>query len=396
MPSSLTAAAEALLAADLDPSVTPLVAAAQSHLRAVLSGTPHGRDVALARAARGDTPGEAESEAIFRELLSGDLGEGVAAALLLVLRPTTLAAPTLAGFARVLRDAAIPVRPRLPAGTMIADTCGTGSDGVGTFNVSTTVMFLLAAAGIRVAKHGNRGVTSRCGSADVLEALGVAIDLDAKGVAACIEEAGVGFMFAPKFHPAMAAVQPLRRRLAEEAPPALRGPTVFNVLGPLANPARATRQVIGVYDPALVPTVAEVARRLGLERALVVHGAGGLDEVSTLGPTLVAELQAGEVTSREVTPEQADVPRVADVTVFAGGDAARNAEITRAILSGDDVGPRASLVFLNAAAGLYCCDRVGSLAAGVTEARRLVASGAAREALDTLRETSVALRGSSV
>jgi len=389
---------EALLAADLDPATQPLLARVQRYLRAVGTRSPGDLvGMSLARLAADERLADDDAVALFRSLVGGELPDEQAGALLVALRPAVLPAETLAAFASVLREAAVPVRPRIAPGDPLVDTCGTGSDGLGTFNVSTTIAFVLAAAGVRVAKHGNRAITSRCGSADVLEALGVAIDLDADGVAACIERVGVGFMFAPVFHGALRGVQMLRRRLAEETPVALRQPSVFNVLGPLANPAPVDRQVIGVYDDALVPTVAAAARALGLARALVAHGewAGrpaGLDEFSTAGRTRYVELRDGALREATIAPEDAGLPRATDAADLAGGDPASSAAIVRGLLAGHDRGRRLDLVLLNAGAALYLADRATTVAEGVTLARSLVASSAPLHKLEELRRVSNSLR----
>lgn len=286
----------------------------------------------------------------------------------------------LAGFARVVRARAVPVP--LPAdGPPLIDTCGTGG-GAGTLNVSTAAALVAAAAGLRVAKHGNRAVASRCGSADVLEALGVAIDLPPEGVARSIAETGFGFLFAQKYHRAFSHVAPVRKALAA------RGRrTVFNLLGPLCNPAGARRQVIGVFHRCHVERVARVLGLLGSERALVACGEsseGPVDEVSTFGATSLAEWRDGGVALSRTDPAALGLPRT-EAAEAAGGDAAANAARIERILSGADSGPAADLVAANAAAALLVGDRTAGLAEGVAEARGLLRAGAAARLLDRLR-----------
>jgi len=378
-----------LLDIPFDRAAQPFYARVHDRLRAVAGGAA-GVATAVDRATAAlaaDAPlADADAEAAFREIIAGGIPDEHVGALLLLLRPERLPPATIAAFARVVREVGVHVTPRLAPDAALLDTCGTGSDGAGTFNVSTTVMFVLAAAGVRVAKHGNRAITSRCGSADVLEALGVRTELSPDAVARCIETVGVGFMLAPAFHPALGGVQRIRRALTAEVPPALHARTVFNVLGPLANPAGARRQLVGVYAAALTGKLAHVLALLGAERALVVFG-GGLDELTTTGETLVAELRDGRVRERRVTPEEAGLARVADPGVFAGGDAAENARVLEAILAGE-AGPRADLVALNAAAGLLLADRAATLGEGVVVARALLASGAAARKLEELRRTT--------
>ena len=285
----------------------------------------------------------------------------------------------IVGFARAMREHATPVRPRVSG---LIDTCGTGGDGLHTFNISTTTAFVVAGAGVPVAKHGNRAVSSAAGSADVLEALGVDISLDATDMARCIDEAGVGFLFAQSLHASMRHAGPVRREIGIR--------TVFNILGPLTNPAGATRQLLGVYDPRLAPVMAEVAGRLGAQRVLVVNGHPGMDEVSASGPTTVAEFSAdtGGVEVYEIVPEQVGIARgtLADI---AGGTAAENADIVRWILEGE-VSPRRDVVTMNAAAALLAAGKATDLAEGVALARESIDSGRALAALERLVAVSAA------
>jgi anthranilate phosphoribosyltransferase len=256
----------------------------------------------------------------------------------------------------------------------LLDTCGTGGDGAGTFNISTTVAFIAAGAGAAVAKHGNRAVSSRSGSADVLEALGVRTDLKPARAARCVEELGVGFLFAPSHHPGFARVGPVRRQLGAR--------TVFNLLGPLANPAGAPRQLLGVYAVALVRPVAEALRALGAERAFVVSSRDGLDEVSLSGSTVVASLRAGRVSVSEITPEAVGLRR-RPLSALAGGAAKLNAKILRAVLSGDAGAPRDACL-LNAAAALQAAGLAQSWREGLALAAESVDSGRALAALEAL------------
>jgi anthranilate phosphoribosyltransferase len=279
----------------------------------------------------------------------------------------------IVGCAEAMREAAVCLD--VPADGLV-DTCGTGGDGAGTFNISTAAALVAAGAGVPVAKHGNRSVSSSCGSADVLEALGVTLLNDHERLATCLEQAGITFMFAPFQHPAMQHAAGPRRELA------LR--TIFNLLGPLTNPAGARRQVVGVYDPALVPVLAEVLGRLGAERALVVHGAGGIDELSTLGPSNMAEWDGCRIQVYEVDPEALGID-VALPHQIAGGAAEHNAARIQGILDGER-GPAADIVLLNAAAAIYVGGLAEDLDEGLARARDAIASGAARDRLEHLVE----------
>lgn len=260
----------------------------------------------------------------------------------------------------------------------VVDTCGTGGDRAGTLNVSTMAAMVAAGAGAKVAKHGNRAASSRCGSADLLEALGVKIDLGPQGVAACIEQAGIGFCFAPIFHPSMRHAAPPRRELAV--------PTVFNFLGPLTNPAGARYQALGVSDPDMAPKMVEVLRRLGSVHALVFHGSDGLDEISTAGPTDVWELKDGEVNEWVLDPLDHGISR-AKLDDLRGGDAAFNSGATIELLSGTK-GPARDIVLVNAAAALIAADLEEDFGAALTRCAQAIDSGAARTALDRMIEIS--------
>jgi len=306
----------------------------------------------------------------FDCIMSGGASPVEIAALLMGLRVKGETVDEITGAARVMRAKAVHVEA--PADAI--DTCGTGGDAQGTYNISTAAALVTAGAGVPVAKHGNRSVSSKSGSADVLAALGVNLDIPPERVAQCIREARVGFMFAPAHHAAMRHVVPVRQELAIR--------TIFNLLGPLSNPAGTKRQVIGVYARDWVEPLAKVLRNLGAERVWVVHGSDGLDEITTTGPTDVAELAGGAVRTFTVTPAEAGLPtaRAADLK---GGDAAANAEAIRALLAGAK-GPFRDVVVINAAAALVVSGRAADLAAGARLAEGAIDGGAARTALDRL------------
>lgn len=332
---------------------------------------------AIARVATGASLSEDEAYVVMDQIMSGDATPSQISSLITGMRMKGETVDEIVGFARAMREHATPVRPTV---TGYIDTCGTGGDGLHTFNISTTTAFVVAGAGVPVAKHGNRAVSSAAGSADVLEALGIDLTLSPADVARCVDEAGVGFLFAQALHSSMKYAGPTRREIGIR--------TVFNILGPLTNPAGARRQLLGVYDPALAPVMAEVAGRLGAERVLVVNGHPGMDEVSGSGATTIAEFDAenGGVRTYEVTPESVGIARgtLADI---AGGDATENAAIVRAILSGEG-GPKRDVVLMNAAAALLAAGKVADLAEGVNVARDSIESGRALTALETLGSVS--------
>ena len=323
-----------------------------------------------------------EARAVMEEVLRGEATDAQIAALLVGLHMKGETVEEIVGFAEAIRGAATPLpiaRDSLVdvSGTgreALVDTCGTGGDASGTFNISTATALTVAGAGVRVAKHGNRGVSSRCGSADVMESLGVNINLPPARVAACLDEVGIAFLFAPLMHSATKYVQPARREL--------RLRTVFNLLGPLTNPAHTSAQVVGVYSEDLVEKLAEALALLGLRRALVVHGADGLDEISISGPTRVAEVRDGQVRSYEVTPEEFGIER-APLEAIAGGDAASNAGMIREILRGTK-SARRDVVLLNAAATLVAAGKVDKIAEGIPQAAKSLDSGAAAAKLEAL------------
>ncbi len=327
-----------------------------------------------------------EAHAVMTEVLTGQCSDAQIAALLVALHMKGETVEEIVGFAEAIRAAAIPLELHSnsvldASGTgrdALVDTCGTGGDASGTFNISTATAFVVAGAGVRVAKHGNRSVTSKCGSADVMEALGVNINLPTAQIAACLEQVGIAFLFAPAMHSAMKYVQNARRELH------LR--TVFNLLGPLTNPARANCQVVGVYSADLVEKLSEALSMLGLHRALVVHGSDGLDEITITGPTRVGEVREGQVHTYEVTPEEFGLRR-ATLDDIAGDDAAGNATMIREILEGKK-SARRDVVLLNAAAALVAAGRADHLRDAVPLAAKAIDSGAAERKLDALAKFS--------
>jgi anthranilate phosphoribosyltransferase len=332
---------------------------------------------AIGRVATGASLTEDESYIVMNQIMDGEATPSQISALITGMRMKGETVDEIVGFARAMREHATPVRPTVSG---YIDTCGTGGDGLYTFNISTSTAFVVAGAGVPVAKHGNRAVSSAAGSADVLEALGIDISLNATDVGRCVDEAGVGFLFAQSLHSSMRHAGPTRREIGIR--------TVFNILGPLTNPAGAKRQLLGVYDPRLAPIMAEVAGRLGAERVLVVNGHPGMDEVSGSGPTTVSEFDAetGVVRTYEITPESVGIARgtLADI---AGGDSAENAAIVRAVLGGE-IGPRRDVVVLNSAAALLAAGKAADIADGVALARASIDSGRAAAALDALAALS--------
>jgi anthranilate phosphoribosyltransferase len=315
------------------------------------------------------------------EILSGKCTDSQIAALLVALHMKGETVEEIVGFAEAIRAAATPLPLASSSvdvsGTgrdALVDTCGTGGDTSGTFNISTAAAFVVAGAGVHVAKHGNRSVTSKCGSADVIEALGVKIDLPPARLAACLAEIDMAFLFAPAMHSAMKHVQTARRDL--------RLRTVFNLLGPLTNPAHASAQVVGVYSVDLVEKLAEALSMLGLRRAMVVHGLDGLDEITITGPTRIAEVNNGSVRTYEVTPEEFGLKR-ASLEDISGGDAAVNAAIIREVLSGKHSAKR-DVVLLNAAAALVVAGKAEHLADALPMAMESINSGAAASKLAEL------------
>ncbi len=332
---------------------------------------------ALADLTAGRDLTEEDARGVLLEIMGGRTGEAQTAAFLSALRVKGETAEEIVGMARAMSELAEKVDVDAD---VILDTCGTGGDRAGTFNISTAAALVAAGAGVTVAKHGNRSATGQCGSADVLEALGVVIDLSPEHVSRCIAACGIGFMFAPRHHLAMKHVAPVRRELGMA--------TTFNLIGPLTNPAGARHQLIGVADARYVDRIAQAVRLMGNDRNLIVHSDDGLDEISTTCPTSVVEVFAGQGYDEryEVTPGQFGM-QTARLEDLAGGDAATNATLLRAVVDGEP-GPRLDIVVLNAGAALYIAEAAGSIAEGVEAARAAVASGAARAKLDALVATT--------
>ncbi len=326
---------------------------------------------ALPRLLAGEDLAQSEAEAVMEQVMSGQATPAQIGGFLIALRQKGETVDEVTGFAQAMRHNAVAVRPtRSP----LLDTCGTGGDGAGTFNISTTAAFVVAGAGLAVAKHGNRSVSSRCGSADVLRALGVCLDLAPQRVADSIDEVGIGFLYAPLLHPAMKHAIGPRREMGVR--------TVFNILGPLTNPAGAQSQLLGVYDGALTEMLAEVLRALGSHSAYVVHGADGLDELSTTGPNRVSQLSDGEVNTHTLDPIELGLPH-ATIDMLRGGDPADNAAITRAVLAGEP-GARRDIVLLNSAAALLAGGLADDIPSGLNLAADSIDSGSAEARLDAL------------
>ena len=325
-----------------------------------------------------------EARAVMDEILSGAASTPQIGMFLAALRVKGESVDELIGFAESIRGHAAGVHPRSPvegdlSGTerdALVDTAGTGGDASGTFNISTATALVVAGCGVRVAKHGNRSISSRCGSADVVEGLGVNINLPAERIAECIDAVGIGFLFAPAMHGAMKYAQPARREL--------RTRTVFNLLGPLCNPAGATAQVVGVYDARLTGLLAHALVELGLRRGFVVHGADGLDEITNTGETSIAEVNRDQVTMKTLRPEDLGMPRCL-LSDLLGGDVAENVQIIKNILDGQQ-GPKRDIVLINASAALVAADHAADLREGVTIAAQSIDSGSARQKLLDLAE----------
>ena len=320
-----------------------------------------------------------EATAAMDAIMSGTVTAAQVGALVTALRMRGETVDEIAGFATAMRRHALRVE-LTDAGAPLVDTCGTGGDASGTFNISTTAAFAIAGASVRVAKHGNRAVTSRCGSADLLEGLGVAIELSPTAVARCIEEVGIGFMYAPAFHPAMRFAGPARREIGIR--------TIFNVLGPLTNPAGAAHQLVGVGHPDIAQKLARVLARLGSKHAVLVHADEGLDELGIGGPSAVTEYDArtGEIRTYLVQPEEFGLVR-GTIEELQGGDVATNVAISRAILNGAN-GARRSITLLNAGAGIYAANAAPTFADGIAMAAEAIDSGRALAKLEQLAELS--------
>lgn len=335
-----------------------------------------------------------EAREVMSEVLIGKCTDAQIAAVLIALRMKGETVEEIVGFAEAIRSAAAPLPIDRPADALavtgtgrealaeecendsLIDTSGTGGDASGTFNISTATALVTAGAGVRVAKHGNRSISSKCGSADVVEALGINIQLSPERAAQCLREVGICFLYAPNLHPAMKQVQGVRRELKMR--------TMFNLLGPLTNPARASGQVVGVYSLDLVEKLAEALSMLGLRRALVVHGLDGLDEITITGKTRIAEAREGSVRSYEVEPEEFGM-KAATLQEISGGDASENAAIIRAVLQGEK-SPRRDVVLLNTAAALVAAGRAEHFAQAMPIAALSIDSGSAASRLTALRQ----------
>lgn len=311
-----------------------------------------------------------EADAAMTQIMQGEASPAQVGAFLAALRMKGETVDEITGCARAMKRSAVQVRPQI-GDAMLVDVVGTGGDSIGTFNISTTAAFVVAGHGVKVAKHGNRAVSSRSGSADVLAALGVNLQLTAEQAAACIEEVGLAFLFAPSFHPAMRHAIGPRRELAAR--------TIFNILGPLTNPASATNLLVGVFDPKLTEPMARVLGQMGARAAFVVHGAGGADELSLTGANRVSHLHNNEVRTYDFDAKELGLSSAA-ISELVGGTAEENAVITRSILAGELHGAKRDAVLLNAAFALST--ECGDLAAGLEEARASIDSGAAQRVLD--------------
>jgi anthranilate phosphoribosyltransferase len=318
-----------------------------------------------------------EAASVMEEMMQGEATPAQIAAFITALRLKGETVDEIVGLAKTMRAKAMRVVTSEP----VVDTCGTGGDGLSTFNISTVAAFIAAGAGLKVAKHGNRAMSSHCGSADVLEALGVRIELNAEQVQRCLQEVGIGFMFAPSFHPAMKYAAAPRREIGIR--------TVFNILGPLTNPADAKAQVLGVADESLVEKLALVLQGLGCQHVLVVHGEDGLDEVTITGKTKVCELQGGSLKNYVISPEDFGLPK-ANLDSLKGGTLEENATLLRGVLAGTP-GPQRDVVLMNAAAVLLAGERVGTLQQGVALAGEVIDGGYATEKLEQLIQFSQGL-----
>jgi len=324
---------------------------------------------------------QAEASDLMRQILSGDMSSEEIAQILVFLRDKGETLAEVVGFAEAMRELSLPIDVD-QLETPLIDTCGTGGDGAETFNISTAAAFVVAGAGMRVAKHGNRKISSRCGSCDVLEQLGVRVDLSPEQVATCIGEVGIGFLYAPSFHPAM--------KNAREARSLLKGRTTFNLLGPLTNPARARLQVIGAFSVRAAEMLANASARLGIERACVVNGGDGLDEITTTTHTTVFQVEGGTVQKGRWLPSDFGLEQ-SSLEDLKGGDVETNAAIIRSVLDGE-TGPARDVVLANAAAALAVGQRASELKAGVAVAAESVDTGAARRKLDQLIQYTTSVK----
>jgi len=314
-----------------------------------------------------------EMEEVMRSIMSGKASQNDIALFLMALRDKGATVDEITGAAKIMRQFVVPVQSKH---AVILDTCGTGGDRLRTFNISTIVAFVVAAAGVAVAKHGNRSVSSKCGSADLLEALGVNLDAESKNLSTCLDKIGIVFLFAQKLHPAMKHAAPARKQLGVE--------TIFNVLGPLTNPAQATHQMMGVYQNDLTEPMAQVLKNLGLKKALVVHGADGLDEVTTTRETFVSEFNGKDISSYTIDPKECGIA-LASLENLRGGDASTNSRIALEILKGKKSAKRDIVVF-NAACALYIAEKVKAIPDGIKIAEDMIDTGKALDKLEALKE----------
>lgn len=341
---------------------------------------------AITHIAAGATLTESEAATVMEEIMTGGATPAQMGAFLTALRLRSggETVEEIAGLAQVMREKAVQVHLEEKIAEHAIDTCGTGGDGAGTFNVSTAAGILAAATGASVAKHGNRSATSRCGSADVLEALGTRIDLGPEQVARCVQEVGFGFMFAPAYHPAMKHVAPTRREIGIR--------TVFNILGPLTNPAHTRYQLLGVADGSLLRKMGEVLLYLGCQHALIIHGEDGIDELSLSAPTHICEVRKGEeLREYTITPEEVGLRSIPDRQPFQGGDPTYNANLLRDLLSGQNDSPATDMLCLNAGAALLTNEQVTTLVDGIKLARAALREGKARAKLIEVVDYSNAL-----
>jgi anthranilate phosphoribosyltransferase len=333
---------------------------------------------AVVRLIDGNSLSQEEAAGAMRDIVEGLATPAQIAALMIALRMKGETPQEIAGFAQIMREYAT----RVEAGDDVVDLVGTGGDGSRTFNISTISAIVVAALGGKVAKHGNRGITSACGAADILEALGIAIDLPPQGVAQSVKECGFGFMFAPLYHPAMRQVMAPRREIGVR--------TVFNLLGPITNPARAGRQLTGVAVGDLTQTIAEVAALLGTQKSVVIHGSDGLDEITITGPTQAYDVENGQVQAFTISPQDYDIP-LAEQAAIRGGTVEDNLSIARSILGGEQGAPR-DVVLLNAGTGAYVAGLASSIGDGIKKASEALSSGAARAKLEDIRVVSARLK----
>ena len=315
---------------------------------------------------------QSEIEEVMHEIMSGDSHENDISDFLLALREKGPTVDEITGAAKIMRKFVVGINTKHKD---VLDTCGTGGDKKNTFNISTITALVVAGAGVAVAKHGNRSVSSKCGSADVLEALGVNLNVEQEHLSVCLDEVGIAFLFAQKLHPAMKNVAPVRKKLGVE--------TIFNILGPLTNPARATHQILGVYSRDLIEPMAQVLKNLGLKRALVVHGSDGLDEITTTDKTFISEYNGDEVISYDISPDELGIS-IAKPRDLEGGDLDTNVRICEDILGGKS-GPKRDIVLLNAAYALYVAGKVSDISQGMDMAKATIDSGKAFDKLNELK-----------